>query len=113
VPGWSSEKLRALVDQYSWEAMERESPPRVKELAASLRISSAECTSLFRHVVGDAPSSYLRRLQLERAKRLLLQTTLSMNEIAYQSGFGTRTTFFRAFKRQTGLTPKQYRLRNG
>ena len=72
-------------------------------------MSAADFGKLFTHLVGEHPSTYLRRKQIDCAKRLLTQTDLTMNVIAYKCGFGTRTTFFRAFKRETGMTPREYR----
>jgi AraC-like DNA-binding protein len=98
-----------LADEYVNDTVGRQSPPQVKELAAQLQLSRTEFSRLFAHVVGEQPSKYLRRGQIACAKQLLTNTQLSMNAIAYQCGFGTRTTFFRAFKRETGLTPSDYR----
>jgi transcriptional regulator GlxA family with amidase domain len=46
---------------------------------------------------------------VEVAQQLLDSTTLSTTEIAYCAGFGTRRTFFRVFRRITGMTPAQFR----
>jgi AraC-like DNA-binding protein len=111
VPGWTPERLRAFADRYATEVMNRQSAPRAKELAARLGMSASECATLFWHILSEQPGRYLRKLQLARAKELLSHTNDTMNDIAYGCGFGTRTTFFRTFKRETGLTPKQYRSR--
>ncbi len=74
-----------------------------------VHMSRTAFSKLFTSVVGETPSSYLRRGQIESAKRLLAETDLSMNRIAYKCGFGTRTTFFRTLKRLVGMTPLAYR----
>jgi AraC-like DNA-binding protein len=109
VPIWTAQKLKSVADRYVSEAFERESQPRVKELAAKLKLSRGDFSRLFEHLVGEHPSTYLRRGQIECAKAQLARTDLSMNVIAYRCGFGTRTTFFRSFKRVTGMTPGAYR----
>ena len=115
VAAWTPRRLRAFADRYVRETLGRESALRAKELAFKVGMSPSEFSRLFRHVVGEFPSAYLRKKQISLAKYLLRRTSLSMNEIAYRSGFGTRTTFFRAFRRHSGLTPKEYRAqrRNG
>jgi AraC family transcriptional regulator len=58
---------------------------------------------------GLSLSNYLKRRQLAHAERLLETSRLSTTRIAYLAGFGTRRTFYRAFRRDTGLSPDQYR----
>jgi len=103
------EKLRRTADRYVQESFAKESSPQVTELAAQVGMNRSDFTKVFTYVVGEAPSAYLRRGQISCAKHLLTTTRMPMNAIAYRCGFGTRTTFFRAFKRETGMTPKQYR----
>ena len=43
------------------------------------------------------------------AKRLLLETDLSVIDVAYESGFNSKSTFYTEFKKQTGHTPGQFR----
>ena len=108
---WTAPKLKSIADDYVRYSFEHESPPQVKEVAKLLHMSAADFSKLFTQLVGERPSTYLRRGQIACAKQLLADTDLSMNVIAYRCGFGTRTTFFRAFKRETGMTPSWYRKR--
>jgi len=105
----TAESLRSVADRYIRDAFAKETRPQVAELAAIAGFTRADFTKLFTHIVGETPSSYMRREQIACAKNLLATTTLSMNAIAYRCGFGTRTSFFRAFKRAIGMTPKQNR----
>ncbi|WP_209121923.1 helix-turn-helix domain-containing protein [Alkalihalobacillus sp. BA299] len=52
----------------------------------------------------------LTSIRIREAKRLLLETTLSIQEIAEQTGFSQANYFSRIFKEQTGVTPRKYRL---
>lgn len=55
---------------------------------------------------------YLNRKRVEEAKRLLLSSgNLKVIEIAYLVGYSTKNTFNNAFKRLTGYTPTEYRLK--
>lgn len=89
--------------------MSAEEPPRVSELAEVLGVSRETLSRDFAAVYGTPLSAYLKQRQAGYAKRLLAQTELSTTRIAYLCGFGTRRTFYRAFKRATGLSPDQYR----
>jgi AraC-like DNA-binding protein len=92
-----------------YDCFARESPPRVGELAGQLGISRVTLNQLFRRVAGVSTSDYIKYLQVQRAKRLLVRTRLSTTAIGYIAAFGTRRTFHRAFRRHTGMTPAQYR----
>ncbi|MCZ8510980.1 helix-turn-helix transcriptional regulator [Paenibacillus filicis] len=58
---------------------------------------------------GVTFSDYLTRYRIMSAKKLLLETDLLVGEIAERMQFGNSSNFIRAFKREEGMTPKQYR----
>ena len=91
---------------------DRETPPHVNELARSLRMSLGAFSRAFTTECGEHPSEYLKRAQVARAKTLLATTDLPLNQAGYRSGYGTRVSFYRAFKRATGVTPRKYRDSN-
>lgn len=84
----------------------------MSELAEILGMPREKLSRAFAAVCGLPLSVYLKQRQLARAQRLLVRSTLSTTRIAYRSGFGTRRTFYRAFRRETGLSPDQYRRIN-
>lgn len=55
-------------------------------------------------------STYLKTLRIDHAKMLLHTTRKTITDVAYSCGFESECTFYRAFKEQTGVTPKQYRM---
>jgi len=67
----------------------------------------------FRHAVGEAPSNYLQKLRVEKAKRLLESTNDSIEEIIVKVGYEDDRSFRRLFRRLTDLSPKAYRVRYG
>jgi AraC family transcriptional regulator len=64
----------------------------------------------FRRFVGETPRQYTQRLRLERAAAALLATDDSIRAISRTVGFRSHEVFTRAFLRQFGRTPLQYRI---
>jgi len=109
-PRLQQSDMKDAADTYLAACFEHEIPPRATELAAHLQMSPSYFSRAFRKHVGKPLSAYLKDAQIVQAKYLLRTTSLSINGIAYRAGFGTRRgTFFRAFRRVTGITPAQYR----
>lgn len=63
----------------------------------------------FKECVGISFVEYVLAYRINEAKRLLLETNLSVLNIAYESGFDSLRSFNRAFKQQSGVTPTEYR----
>ena len=62
---------------------------------------------------GCSPISYLNEKRIEESKRLLEETTLSIAEIAEKLGFSSQSYFSQAFKKNTLMTPIEYRRSAG
>ena len=82
----------------------------VGDIAAAAGIREVRCRQLFRRCVGLTPSEYLGRLRLRCAARMLLETPLSVKEIAMQSGFSSECYFCYAFRKYLNCTPETYRM---
>ena len=82
----------------------------VADIAAAAGIREVRCRQLFRRFSGLTPSEYLGRLRLRHAARLLLETSLSVKEIAGQSGFSSECYFCYAFRNHLNCTPERYRM---
>ena len=63
----------------------------------------------FRRQCGMAPIEYLLRVRVENARRMLALTDRPIYEIAERMGFSDVNNFTRQFKKQTGMTPRDYR----
>ena len=57
----------------------------------------------------QSPTDMIRESRLHIAKNLLKNTTLTIEEIVYKSGFSNRATFFRQFSQKCNCTPKEFR----
>jgi AraC-like DNA-binding protein len=81
----------------------------VQDIAKSLKMSPSQVNRIFQQVYGKAPRKYLSEILLNEAKRLLLQTDLSVDHIAMMLGYRTSAHFSRQFKRWTKTTPSGFR----
>lgn len=66
-------------------------------------------SQLFKNEIGVNFLAYLTNIRMERAKKLLLSTSLSITEIAERSGYWDYRVFTKVFKKSEGITPSQYR----
>lgn len=62
---------------------------------------------------GTTVLGYVQSLRLEQAKQLLIETNLTIIEIASQVGYESLSHFGYLFKRQFGITPREYRKQKG
>ena len=81
----------------------------IAELAAKLSISAAHLRAVFRSETGISLGSYLQRIRLNRAAALLVQSADRIGDVSSKCGYDSIYAFSRAFKRQTGMSPKAYR----
>src|SRR5260221_2006039 len=105
------DELLATIEEDLRDCFERESPPRVDELAQIAGLAPAALSRRFRRRYSIGLAEHLKRLQVDSAERLLRDSDLTATQIAYRAGFGTRRTFFRAYRRLKGDTPDAYRSR--
>jgi len=81
----------------------------LEEIAQSAAVSTREALRCFRTGIGQTPFDYLIQYRITQAQRLLRQTDTNIARIAMDTGFSTSAYFARIFKRETGMTPLQYR----
>jgi AraC-like DNA-binding protein len=104
-------RLREAADCYLAECFARQTVPHVNEFARQIHVPQRSLGRWFVAETGTRIGRYFKDAQIERAKELLATTDLPVSTIADAAAFGTRMTFFRAFKRATGLTPDDFRSR--
>lgn len=82
-------------------------------VANAFGISPSNVSRIFTVATGQGFLSYIHEARLAHAKTLLVETTLSLQEIAETVGFGNALTMSRAFKKRCGMTPGAYRKTGG
>jgi AraC family transcriptional regulator of arabinose operon len=83
-------------------------PIRLGQLSRLCHLSESRFAHLFRKVVGLAPARYLLMQRLQRAQTLLGRTSMGVAEISAEVGMDPYYLSLR-FKRETGLSPREYR----
>jgi LacI family transcriptional regulator len=102
------ELVKAAVGWIQSHADRRVTVPMV---AAGVKTTRQRLERRFRALLGRTVMHEVRRTHVEAAKRLLTSTRLTLPAIASQSGFTTAALLNEAFRRETGVSPGEYRRR--
>ena len=81
----------------------------IHEIASNLGTSYSWFRKVFKEYTGFAPSQYFQELKLRKSKELLIESNLSVKEIAYHLNFSSYEYFLSFFKKRVGQTPLEYR----
>lgn len=103
----------ALIDQKLSVIIERElflnTNFSLEEAAKELKLTKHLLSQYVNEVLGKSFSNLIKDYRIEKAKRLLeTQKNYTIESLGYESGFNSKSTFFTAFKKNTGLTPAEY-----
>jgi transcriptional regulator GlxA family with amidase domain len=80
-------------------------------LAKRAAMSRRNFSRVFRSETGLSPAAYVEQVRMDKARRLLEQTSLLLDQVARQSGLGTAASARRIFLRQLGISLREYRDR--
>lgn len=80
----------------------------LKSIRNDLKIPENKISNSIKSKVGVSYKEYVLNLRIEESKRLLNETEMNINEIAYATGFASIVTFNRVFKNITGTIPSQF-----
>ncbi|HEU4964080.1 MAG TPA: helix-turn-helix transcriptional regulator [Bacilli bacterium] len=83
------------------------------DLAEAAGVSKYHLIRLFREQFGQTPAQYLTELRLRRAVEMLVHTGREITDVALSVGFGSLSSFHRAFKNKFGVTASAYRKDRG
>ena len=81
----------------------------VQQVADSLRMNRSYLSSLFIKETGESISEFVRKEKVKAAANMLKFSEYSYSDIAEYFGFASQSHFIQCFKKQMGLTPKEYR----
>lgn len=83
-----------------------------EQLAAHMQMSARNLYRRFKDLELPPPNDFIKSHRIQFAAKLLVTTSLTVQEIIYRSGFNNRSHFYREFDKQFGMTPKDYRNAN-
>lgn len=86
---------------------------RIPQLAEYAGVNKSYLQSLFARHLHCTIVDYINQKRLERAAFLLINSSLSITEIAFQSGYNSRQHFGSTFEKYYGLSPRSYRQLRG
>ena len=79
------------------------------DVSKEVNVSPYYFSKLFKEEVGENFIDYLTSVRIDRAKNALRDPALSVREVGAMSGYSDPNYFSRIFKKQTGMTPREYR----
>ncbi|MBT3559105.1 MAG: helix-turn-helix transcriptional regulator [Rhodospirillales bacterium] len=106
--------MTALIDEGLWNALRLmlDNPGHchsVESLADVAGMSRSSFAERFSTAYGSGPMKLLRRLRMNLACSMLVQSNLPVKRIAERVGFSSRSAFTRAFETVTGMSPRRFR----
>ncbi|UCG86067.1 MAG: AraC family transcriptional regulator [Gemmatimonadota bacterium] len=101
--------LRVLL--YIQQHLDEQTP--LEDLARTAAFSPYHFHRIFRGMLGESVKEHIRRLRLERAAMRLKHSDMPITRVAFEAGYESHEAFTRAFKAMRGVTPSEFRSRNG
>ncbi len=104
-------KTMALLMEYLEENIGN-ADMRVDDMAAAVNLGRTVFFNKIKGIVGMSPTDFVRDLRIKRATELIKKSQMTISEISIAVGFNDQRYFSRVFKKQTGMTPSEYRDNN-
>ena len=101
----SIKKAKAIVQANSDDVLS------LSRVAKAVNVSAGYFSELFHKTTGMTFTEYVARVRVEKVKHLLANPQLQITTIAYDTGFKSLSQFNRVFKRVSGISPREYRLK--
>src|ERR1051326_1958846 len=101
---------RRAVERVITSARERLCEPiSLHDMSRVAYLSEFHFNRVFHQITGLPPAKFISAMRLDEAKRLLLNTHLSITEIFFEMGYNSLSTFTRRFTQRVGLGPREFR----
>lgn len=84
-------------------------PITLEDIAREIHLCKGECSKLFKKSMKISLFSYLQEYRIERSVELLLNSTMSISDLAEQVGFSCANYYIKVFKKDKGCSPLKYR----
>jgi len=101
---------RRAVERVITSARERLCEPiSLHDMSRVAYLSTFHFNRVFHQITGLPPAKFISAMRLDEAKRLLLNTHLSITDISFEVGYNSLSTFTRRFTQRVGLGPREFR----
>lgn len=101
---------RRAVERVITTARERLGEPiSLRDMSRVAYLSTFHFNRVFHEITGLPPAKFISAMRLDEAKRLLLNTSLSITDISFEVGYNSLSTFTRRFNERVGLGPREFR----
>jgi AraC-like DNA-binding protein len=101
---------RRAVERVITDARERLCEPiSLHDMSRVAYLSAFHFNRVFHQITGLPPAKFISAMRLDEAKRLLLNTQLSITDISFDVGYNSLSTFTRRFTQRVGLGPREFR----
>lgn len=80
-----------------------------QDVAKHVGFTGEHLSRKFKSMIGTGIKEYITVLRVHYSTQLLQTTDLTLSNVAMEAGFGNYSSFYRAFTKQTGVTPNEYR----
>ncbi|ELI9042605.1 TPA: helix-turn-helix domain-containing protein [Pseudomonas aeruginosa] len=111
LPGRRNHRDESILALQDWIEANHAEPLGLERMAAQAGLALRTLKRRFGAATGLSPIRYLQQVRVDRAKKLLLATPLSIREIAYEVGYENVSFFVRLFRKEAGDTPSHWRGR--
>ncbi|MBO9608631.1 MAG: helix-turn-helix transcriptional regulator [Paenibacillaceae bacterium] len=103
--GFASVKLRLMKEVQQYIVAHYREPVRIQELAELVDRAPNYVTQTFKEVTGMTPITYLHQIRVHAARDLILNTRMTIGEVADYLGYSDQAHFNRTFKKTVGFPP--------
>jgi two-component system response regulator YesN len=106
-PSYVSDVVRAKrIDDYMYDHYKED--VSIEDLAAHIHLSTRQTSRFLKNYIGKSFNDYIAGYRIELAKKLLQNPDISADKVAFEVGYNSYNGFAEAFRKITGMRPKQY-----
>lgn len=107
--GETDKALRYIREVIRFISNRYQEPIKIQEIADLCGLDRSYLCKIFKHATNYTPQEYLIFFRIKKAKQLLKDPELPIQHIAYSVGYNDPFAFSKVFKKETGVSPSQYR----
>jgi len=108
LPGTKRKKDTAVLNALSYIHANLREDLSLEQIADAVKLTPTYLSTVFKNTTGDHLKAYILKARVSFAQRLIRYNGLSATEACFAAGFNTYSSFLRAFKKYTGMSPAEY-----